>query len=273
MLQVPASQSVFPLFGFHIGHGKKETTLWIHAVRTGFLTVLSSNVLFPMYIWCIFSVFRKRIPSMFKRLGIGIASSLLGVISMLITDAAGHSQNVADSANLTQHQCLFRVTEYNYAREYNPLYLHWYVLIPSSILLSIGPLLVTTTIEFIAAQCPHSMKGLLVGVFFALQGFFKLLGYIITIPFSTKDSWINKPVPSSISCGFIYFLTTCVVGLIGFILFLVVAKVYKYRRRDDNNFNQSKSEDIHIRYITQNNEDNQNYYWSRQETPTCRTIP
>ena len=145
----------------------------------------------------------------------------------------------------------------HYTSEFHPLNLHWYVLIPSSVFLSIGPQLVTTmTLEFISAQSPHSMKGLLVGVFFALQGFFQLLGYITSLPFSIMDSWINKPVPSSISCGFVYFLSTCVVGLIGFLLFLIVAKVYKYRRRDDNNFNQMKIEEVYIRYITQDNEDN-----------------
>ena len=175
ILQVPALQGVFPLFAYHIGYGIKETNFWIQAARTGFLIVLSSNILFPMYIWCIFSVFRNRIPSMFKRLTIAIALSLLGVISMFITDAVGHSQkqNIGGAASTAEHQCLFRVIEYNYTTEYQPLHLHWYVLIPISILLSIGPQLVsTTTLEFISAQSPHSMKGLLVGLFFALQGFF-----------------------------------------------------------------------------------------------------
>ena len=135
ILQVPASQSVFPLFAYHIfGHGTKETNFWIQAAQTGFLRVLSSNILFPVYIWCIFSVFRNRIPSMFKRLTIAIALSLLGVTSMFITDAVGHSQkpNINDSSTV-QQQCLFRVIEYSYTTKYQPLHLHWYVLIPSSI--------------------------------------------------------------------------------------------------------------------------------------------
>ena len=259
ILQVPASQGVFPLFAYHIGQGIKETNFWIQAAHTGFLRILSSNILFPVYIWCIYLVFRNRIPSMFKRLMIAITLSLLGVTSMFITDAVGHSQkrNIGDAASTAQHQCLFRVIEYNYTTEYQPLHLHWYVLIPSNIFLSIGPQLVsTTTLEFISAQSPHSMKGLLVGLFFALQGFFQLLGYMISLPFSITDSWTNKPVPSIISCGFIYFLTIGIVGLIGFILFLIVAKKYKYRRRDDNNFNQTKIEEVYIRYINQDNDNN-----------------
>ena len=257
MLQVPTSQNVFPLFGYHIGHGSLDASFWTKAARTGFLMVLSSSVLFLMYIWCIFSVFRNRIPSMFKRLGLGIVLSLLGIIALLITDIVGHSQGVADSESQSQRQCMFRVTEYNYTRKFHPLNLHWYVVIPPSVLLGIGPLIVTTTtIEFISAQSPHSMKGLLVGVFYALQGFFQLLGYVTILPFSLTDSWIHKNTPSSISCGFIYFLITCIIGLIGFIIFLVAAKIYKYRKRDDETFNQMKVEEIYIRYLTQNAENN-----------------
>ena len=258
MLQVPASQYMFPLFGYHVGYGSIETTYyWTRVVQNGLLILLSSNILFPIYIWCIFSAFRRRIPSMFKRLGLGVVLSLLGVISMLTTDIVGHSLSTAASNNQTWSQCMFQVTTYNYTREFHPLNMHWYVLIPSSIFLGIGPLLVTTTtLEFISAQSPQSMKGLLVGIFFALQGFFQLLGFIITLPFSITDSWINNTIPSTISCGFIYFLLTLAVGLISFISFIVAAKRYKYRKRDDENFNQMKVEEVYIRYITQRAKDN-----------------
>ena len=249
VLQVPASQYVFPLFGYHIGYGSEQRKNWARLVQNGFLIDLSSNILFPFYIWCIFSVFRKRIPRMFKRLGLGIVLSLLGTASMLITDILGHSQNTANLANQTESQCMFQVTMQNYTREYYPLNLHWYVLIPSSIFLGIGPQLVmTTTLEFISAQSPHSMTGLLIGIFFAIKGFFQLLGFITTLPFSVTNFWINKAV---FSCGFIYLLLTCIVGLIGFILFLFVAMRYTYRKRDDENFNQFHVEEVYIRYIAQ----------------------
>ena len=255
MLQVPASQYIFPLFGYHTGYHSLKIEHWTRAVQNGLLIILSSNVLFPIYIWCIFSALRRRIPSMFKRLGLGIVLSLVGVISMFITDILGHSLNTGQSANHTKLQCMFQVTMVNYTSEFHSLNMHWYVLIPPSVLLGIGPQLVTTTtLEFISAQSPHTMKGLVVGVFFALYGFFQLLGFIITLPFSITNSWINEAIPSSISCGFIYLLLICVAGLIGFIFFLLAAKRYKYRKRDDENFNQMNVEDVYIRYITQDEE-------------------
>ena len=116
---------------------------------------------------------------------------------------------------------------------YSTLNMRWSVLIPPNVLVGIGPLLVdTTALEFISAQSPHSMKGLLVGVFFAIKGLLQFLGSIVIIPLSLKQTW----GASIISCGFIYFLFICVVGLFGFILFLVAAKKYKYRKRDDVTF-------------------------------------
>ena len=126
--------------------------------------------------------------------------------------------------------------------------MRWSVLIPPNVLVGIGPLLVDTTVlEFISAQSPHSMKGLLVGVFFAIKGLLQFLGSIIIIPLSLKQIW----GASIISCGFISFFFICVVGLIGFVLFLVAAKKYKYRERDDVTFCQRDVEEVYDRYITQ----------------------
>ena len=130
--------------------------------------------------------------------------------------------------------------------------MQWYVLIPPSILLGIGPLLVTTTtLEFISAQSPHSMTGVLVGLFFAIQGIFQLLGYIITLPFSLSYSWVDEALPPFVSCGSVYLLLTSAVGLLGFGLFSLTAKYYKYRKRDDNNFNQADVEEVFSRYLSQ----------------------
>jgi uncharacterized membrane protein len=58
----------------------------------------------------------------------------------------------------------------------------------------------------------------------------------------------NPPVTN---CGFVYLLFTCVVGLIGLILFSVAAKKYRYRRRDEGMFRQMDIEDIFEREIEQ----------------------
>ena len=107
-------------------------------------------------------------------MGIGIVVCLLGVASLLIIDTLGHSLNRNNVANITQ--CVFQVYKNDTTLTYPVLNLHWSVLIPPNLLLRIDPLLViTTTLEFISAQSPQSMKGFLVGVFLPLGVSFTLL--------------------------------------------------------------------------------------------------
>ena len=217
------------------------------------MTVFSSIFLFPAYIWIIFTLFHKRIPRIFTRLGIGIIISLLGVTSLLMIDVVGHALKKS-GANHTQ--CMFQVTlTQNGTLVYPSLNMHWTVLILPSLFLQIGPTLtVATVLEFISAQSPQSMKGLLVGVFFAIRGLFQFLNSVVIIPFSLKQPWASGEMlenPPVTNCGFVYLLFTCVVGLIGFILFLVVAKKYKYRERNEGLFRQQDVEEVYDRYISQ----------------------
>ena len=133
--------------------------------------------------------------------------------------------------------------------------MHWSVLITPSLCLGVGPLIVmTATLEFISAQSPQSVKGFLIGVFFAIRGLFQLLNSIIIVPFSLKHPWASGEMlenPPVTNCGFVYLLFTCVVGLIGLILFSVAAKKYKYRKRDEGMFRQMDIEDVFEREIEQ----------------------
>ena len=256
-LQVPASRYIFPLFSYHTHLLKDPNTQWIRLVENGLLMSLAKNILFSLYIWYIFSHLRKRIPKMLLRLTSGIIFSLLGVISMLITDVVGHSVVNKNSSANTTVQCMFHVTAFYYADNHQPLNMHWYVLIPPSVFIGIGPLIIiATTIEFISAQSPHSMKSLLIGVFFAIQGFSKLAGYLITVPFFTMPYWIDK---SGISCGSVYLLIISIVGLVGLISFSVAAMRYKYRKRDDENFRQRDVEEVYTRYLSQRAGDQNDY--------------
>ena len=98
---------------------------------------------------------------------------------MLIVDAVGHSVHLnIDSPNTTVSDdlCMFHARSHDGYLHYPTLNLHWSVLIPPNILLGISSLLIeTTTLEFISAQSPHSMKGFLVGIFFAIKGLFQFL--------------------------------------------------------------------------------------------------
>ena len=75
--------------------------------------------------------------------------------------------------------------------------------------------------KFICAQSPHSMKGFLIGIFFAIKGLFQLIGVLgILLPFSF---WQESP-----RAGLIYFLVNILISVAGVVAFIVAAKRYQY---------------------------------------------
>ena len=62
--------------------------------------------------------------------------------------------------------------------------------------------------EFICAQCPHSMKGLLIGMFFAIKGVFKLLGVLLLyIPTASKCNPLSKSMKRCLFSLFVVLFT------------------------------------------------------------------
>ncbi len=81
--------------------------------------------------------------------------------------------------------------------------------------------------EFICAQSPHAMKGFLIGIFFAIKGLFQLIGVlgILLLP----------------RAGLVYFLVHIVISVVGVVAFIVAAKRYQYRQREEDCENSLKN--------------------------------
>ena len=63
---------------------------------------------------------------------------------------------------------------------------------------------------------------------------------------------MESPIPEGAPPGFGYFLTTSFsIAFIGLVLFLIVARRYKYRERDDRPYDQRFAVDVYGRYIEQ----------------------
>ena len=251
VMDVSSSIANFTIFGQHTGYSLDylhRCTIWT-LFESGALRYVLGSILLPAYIYINFFV--VTLSKMFTRLFVGLFLYILGILSMLVIDLAGHLHSVNDQG--TGSHCMFTYTRNNsaHAAMYPVLEMHWAVLIPPNVLLGIGPLIVTATIfEFISAQSPHSMKGLFIGVFFAIKGIFQMISSIMLFPFSSDSIWAKDHVsehPPVISCGSSYLLFTLVVALIGLVLFSVVAKRYKYRERDDRPYDQSMVEEIFYR--------------------------
>ena len=143
---------------------------------------------------------------MFVRLLAGIVVYMLGNICLVVTDLIGHInfKRSTNDASLCMFHCDLQSSP--------TLQMHWTVLLAPSILLGVGPLIVkTTALEFISAQSPHFIKGLMVGILFAIIDLFQLISAAALIPFSVENIWSTvtmKHNPPVTNCGFGYFLFT-----------------------------------------------------------------
>ena len=221
-----------------------------------FLKNLATIVMFPIYIWFIYSVLRRCIPKILVRLWMGEASLVCGMLAMFLIDLFGHVK-----AYTSHHQtaaCMFiesstknqsGLSFNNQSAPGNNLNLPWTVNLLPALLMQVGlTLVLTTSFEFISAQSPHSMKGLLIGLLYAIRGMFKFLGAMSILPFSLKVLWkrdyIREHPPSITNCGFGYLLFNVLVSSTGLVLFTIAAKRYRYRERDDPPYNQATVETV-----------------------------
>ena len=145
---------------------------------------------------------------------------LIGLSILLIADAIGHSTTQIDN-------CMF----YNHKGEsYNGLDITTQLLIPVIIIVTIGEMLVfISVLEFICAQSPYSMRGLIIGIFYFITSIFVGLLSITMLGFAL--GFKKHSGNSLLSCGTWYLMAVIVIGIIGTLLYIITAKWYKKRQR------------------------------------------
>lgn len=78
------------------------------------------------------------------------------------------------------------------------------------------------------------MRGLLIGVFFSLQGLFSLTSLLLQFTFFSKDIYSYPFLGrTGQTCAFWFFLVAIGVSVLGLVFYWVVAWKYKRRKRDD----------------------------------------
>ena len=254
ILEVPTSYFMFPLFALHAGTGEDLahincTGRWI-VLETGNLEYMTVVLFIPLYVCLIYSGVIIRIPKILVRLWLSYFLYVVGALSMMVIDIVGHIVRRHDHSHHSEECMLSGTFNLNFDFSQHALALHWSVLALPCVLLGVAQMLVTfTAFEFISAQSPHSMKGLLVGIFFAFKGLFQLLSSILLVPFSVKEVWNSRGHNTVASCEFGYYLLTILIAVCGLVLFSVVARRYKYRQRGELPYDQSDIEDVYIRMI------------------------
>ena len=263
ILEVPTSYFIFPSFTLHTGLGPQFeedhcTTRWL-LLESGTLAYAITVIVFPIYTWVIYSLLRRCIPRIFSRVLLGGVLLFLTVLFMLVINVVGHlkfNSNVlgvgSPHSNNDNEMLTYLTASSNDTGATGALDLPWGVHVIPNLFIGLSPMLITTSaFEFISAQSPHSMKGLLVGLLFAIKGLFQLSSAFLLLPFSLPYYWATIN-PNAVNCGFGYFVIIIVLAFIGLVIFLGVGKQYQYRERDDPPFDQMAVEEVFTRTVNQN---------------------
>ena len=222
----------------------------------------SSNMIsllfFPVYTVIIFKIFKK-IPRILIRLLIGLIILTACVLSILLTEILSYHQFATNERNSNETlECAFIANN-----GISSLNAHWTVLIAPNLFHGFAtPIILATIFEFISAQSPKSMIGLIIGTLYSIKGIFQLIGVIISVPFTLESVWGHEPKFADnvteiwlresghySSCELWYLVVTSVVGILATIFFSVGAWRYKYRKREEDPFSQADIEDIVTRNI------------------------
>ena len=249
-----ASEQSLAIFGSHLMNGLtfnfgvnntdnitvvKNCNPKIVLFDSGFLSTIIVILSLPLYIVFVRPVLnRSKLSGTLKRLGVAAVSYLISILCNLLIDAIGHGVTHPNAP------CMFVALQSSPKLQINSAVL----LLPNTFNAFGYILLNIAAFEFVCAQSPHAMKGLMIGIFFAVEGLFQLIGVIITLPFSF-DLW-NSLHPTNPSCGVGYYLTNVLIALAGMVIYCITAKKYKYRQRDEPSVDQQLVEAYYER--TQN---------------------
>ena len=172
--------------------------------------VLTSLILHELLIYpCV----KARYPGALVRTCIGGALSLLVNAAVLLYDAAGRIP-VVNVVNI----------ENQYSLSLNP----WSKLLPWLCGTLAYLIFTTSLLEFIVAQSPHSMRGMLIGIYYCIgYGLGQAVAWLLYLPFKGQD------YTASIHNETIYLALVVAVGIVSVAMFIRAANKYKYREREE----------------------------------------
>ena len=178
----------------------------------------------PLFEFVLYPLFKKYIQFfILQKLSIGLVLFLLSIIASAVIELVAH---------LKSHKrlkCPLDTHEPNHL----PLDYKWVIIMYS--LSSTGQYLLMTSFgEFLCAQSPHSMKGLLFGLSFGAVAFFSIIDYFLLKLIKILSQRIMPD--RHYGCLFWYFILVLGILVVALSFFLIMLKCYKKRvQRDGEN--------------------------------------
>ena len=193
---------------------------------------LSIVVLIPAYRFIMLPLLHNYIPSLIKRAGTGFVLCFISTLLDLTLDTIGHLHS-------NNTHCMFDT----YSESANTLPIPLYWLLVSDIVFGIGAaIVIVTIIEFVLAQSPNSMRGVMMGIF-------AMLFFIATSVNNGLQLLLKHFSNATPSCGFYYYLVLSILLMLSLVLFTIAAKRYKLRERERHVNIQAIAEEHYERYL------------------------
>ena len=192
----------------------------------------------PLYELVIYPLARNWIPSTLKRVGIGAFGTIIVASVALSVDMVVHAHTNATV------KCMFVVNSTS-SSVVDMDYL-WISIVLGIVIGIEVVILFAALFEFLCAQTPYAIKGLIIGLSFA-----SAQGLSSALADATLTTWAHawsQPVTYP-TCAFWFYLFIIVVTVVGLGLFCIVAKWYKKRERDELLHEQRFVEDYYNKYI------------------------
>ncbi len=212
----------YPLYFDHMNKLGLDLSCSDKYLVTNLVSIMTFTICIPIFEIFIYPFFRNYIPRMTRRIGLGILVMLVGHCLLFTIDfVAHHQESIKDGTN-TYSSCLFYSNVH--LKSISP-----FSLVPIIVLMSVGELLTFVGVyEFICAQAPYSMRGLVIGMLFFTYGLFIALVSLILATFALS---FKQRTPLLLSCGSSYSLCVLALGILGFFFYVFIARWYKKRQR------------------------------------------
>jgi peptide/histidine transporter 3/4 len=220
-----------------IGYDANDKVTFLSSYACFFLTVV---FLIFLCQFLVYPCFDKFIPSMLKRIGIGFALTLVINLTYLIMMVIPQYDGAIDDGCVFTNETFS--LNFDYRFHYIPLVLYGvsYFLVQ------------VTSLEFILAQSPQSMRSTMIGLWYGAGGLMTAANCFLYWPFAR----INL-IP--LGCGFYYILTKCLISLTLVISFTLLARWYKLRGSVISPVNEGRRNYTINTRITENNNNLEDY--------------
>ena len=156
-----------------------------------------------------------------KGLGIAMICLILSILSVFLIDLIGRSIHM----NGDHIGCF--ITWKSGDPIINISY--WVLLIPSILAGTSDALSIVCSFEFLCSQAPFGMHGMLIGLYWFLRAIYIGISSAITLTFQ----YVQIHVTSILSCTTWFTLLLGLIAVIGLVVYIVVARWYVLRVRDD----------------------------------------